>query len=146
MLNSPPRMELDVQESFNPRLITPYVFKDRAYYLLFYRQGVQGPFYVVDSPFALDGALLSVGDVRTHQSDRVVGNIFYTPYKSKCGGSYLVAYSGVFKSSLLQSLPKDFSMDLMVKTKYLHIFNRKNRATLVISPNLRTSIRENLEI
>jgi hypothetical protein len=139
-------MDLDIDKTFNPRLVTPYIFNERAYYLLFFRQGVVGPFYVADSPYSLEGAMLNVGEVRQKATDIVVGNIFYSQYKVKCGGSYLVAYSGVFKESLATSIPKDFSMDLMLKTPYMHIFNRKNRATLVISPNLKTNIRENLEI
>lgn len=139
-------MDLDIAKSFNGRLITPYNYRGRTYHLLFHKQGVQGPFYVSDSEYELHNAMLSVGEIKIKATDTVIGNIFHTMAKVRCGGSFLLAYSGVFKDSLLTSLPKDFGMDLVIKTKFMQVFTRKNRATLVISPSLRTEIRENLEI
>lgn len=139
-------MDLDIQTSFSTRVITPYNYLDRTYYLLFYKQGIEGPFYVSDSPYALSHAMLTVGEVKLKRNDVVVGNVFHTTNKVRCGGSFLLAYSGVFKDSLSASIPKDFDMNLVLKTKYMQVFNKKNRATLVVSPNLKTNIRQNLEV
>jgi hypothetical protein len=136
-------MTLDIPKSFNKRLITPYVFKDRMYYVQFFENKIPGPFYVCDAPYSLN-AMVSLGELKTEEE--VVGHIFYSQANIRCGGSFLLAYSGVFKSSLDSHLPKDFDMDLVLKTEYIQVFHKKNRATLVISPNLKDTIRKNLEV
>lgn len=137
-------MMLDIPKSFNKRLITPYVFKDRMYYVQFFENKTPGPFYVCDAPYSLN-TMISVGEMKTEEEE-VVGHIFYSQANVRCGGSFLLAYSGVFKSSLDSYLPKDFEMDLVLKTEYIQIFHKKNRATLIISPNLKDTIRKNLEV
>lgn len=139
-------MDLDIKESWASRLLIPYLYKSRTYHVLFFKQGLVGPFYVADSNFALENSLVTVGDIKHKGTDVVVGNMFYTTAKTYCGGSFLLAYSGVFKDSLNVSIPKDFSTDLVLKTKYLQIFNTKNRTTLIVSPSLKSSIRQNLEV
>lgn len=138
-------MDFDIKFSFNKRLITSYVYKDRNYYVLFYRNGVKGPFYVEDAPYATN-SLLSIGEIKNKNTDDVVGNIFYTNAHAKCEGSFLLVYSGVFKHRVNRQIPKDLNMALWAKTPYMHIFSEKNKATLVISPMLKRSIKQNLEI
>lgn len=138
-------MELDIESSFNKGLITPYQFRDRTYYLLFYSQGRKGPFYIVDSHVQAS-TMVYIGDIRTVEGNAKVGNCFYTQAPALCAGSFLLAYSGVFRQSLHQRVPKDFGMDLVLKTNRFQIFNKKNRATLIVSPTLKSNIRENLEI
>jgi hypothetical protein len=139
------RMKLDIESTFNRRLITPYSFKDRTYYLLFYNNGKKGPFYVVDSVVQPE-SLVHIGDVRQVETDTLVGNCFYSQSPTICEGSFLMAYSGAFRMSLKNRTPKDFEMDLVLKTPRFQVFNRKNKATLVVSPTLKDDIRENLEI
>lgn len=141
----PVRMPLDLKETFNSRLITPYHYKDRTYYLLFYGAGKPGPFYVEDSPVQPE-TLIYIGDIRQEKSDALVGNCFFTQAPALCAGSYLLAYSGVFRQVVNNRIPKDFGMDLVLKTNRFQIFNQKNKATLIISPSLKSDIRQNLEI
>lgn len=139
------RMELDVKSTFNSRLITPYNYLDRTYYLLFYSSGRPGEFYVTDAPVQPD-TFVYIGEIRRKGNNALVGNCFYTQAPAICAGSYLLAYSGVFRQSLNNRIPKDFGMDLVLKTPRFQVFNKKNRATLIISPSLKTDIRQNLEI
>jgi hypothetical protein len=139
------RMEIDIDHSYNRRLITPYQFRDRTYHVLFYRNKKQGPFYFVDAAVQ-PSTMISLGEIRTSRSDELVGSVFYTQAPVICAGSFLLAYSGVFKQSVNNRVPKDFEMDLILKTPRFHIFNKKNRATLVVSPTLKSDIRQNLEI
>lgn len=136
-------MELDLKESLPARIITPYSFREHTYHVVFHKKAV-GPFHVETSPYLLEHSMITLGDIKA--GNAVVGNIFYSSSRLKCGGSYLLAYSGVFKASLEVSVPKDFSMDLVLKTSHIQVFSRKNRATLIVYPNLKTSIRENLEV
>jgi hypothetical protein len=138
-------MDLDIKVSFNKRLLTVYRYLDRTYFLLFYKNGVRGPFYVEDAPYA-DNSLLYIGEIKSKADDSVVGNIFFTTANYNCEGSYLLVYSGVFKHSVNRQIPKDFNMALWAKTPYMHIFSEKNKATLVVSPMLKSSIKKNLEI
>jgi hypothetical protein len=57
-----------------------------------------------------------------------------------------MAYSGVFAEQVQRSIPAGFSMDLVVKERGFHMFHQKNKATLIVSPAIKTSIRENLEV
>lgn len=140
-----PRMDLDIKTSFNKRLITVYRFKEKTYFVLFYKNGVEGPFYVEDAPYAAN-TLLSIGEIKRKADDQVIGNIFHTHVNYKCEGSFLLVYSGVFKHYVNNKLPKDLNMTLWAKTPYMHIFTEKNKATLVVSPMLKSSIKQNLEI
>lgn len=144
-LQKPKMMKLDIESTFNARLLTPYHFRDRTYFMLFYRNGVQGPFYVIDA-IVQPSTLVYVGDVRTVDGGRLVGNCFYTQAPAVCAGSYLLAYSGVFKQAVNNRVPKDFAMDLVLKTPRFQMFNRKNKATLIVSPTLKSDIRQNLEV
>jgi hypothetical protein len=141
----PLTMDLDIAESFNKRLITSYIYRGRTYFLLFYKNGTPGPFYVEDAPYA-ENSLLSIGEIKCKADDLVIGNIFYTNVNYRCEGSFLLVYSGVFKHSINKKLPRDLNMSLWAKTPYMQIFQEKNRATLVISPMLKNSIKQNLEI
>ena len=138
-------MDLDIKVSFNKRLLTVYRYIDRTYFLLFYKNGVKGPFYVEDAPYA-ENSLLTIGEIKCQSDGTVIGNIFFTQANYRCEGSFLLVYSGVFKHTLNNKLPKEFNMALWAKTPYMHIFNEKNKATLVISPMLKSSIKQNLEI
>lgn len=140
------RMDLDLSQSYNKRLITPYYFKDRIYYVLFYKDGVMGPFYVQDAPYESE-LLVSIGEIKRKSDHQVVGNIFYTQVQVTCEGSYLLAYSGVFKANVNnRPAHQDLTMDLRIKTPYMHVFSQINRATLIVSPMLKTTIKQNLEI
>lgn len=139
------RMELDLDTSFNRKLITPYNFHDRVYHLLFYKDGVKGPFYVTDAPVQ-PATMIYLGEIRRVANDALIGNCFYTQAPALCAGSFLLAYSGLFKQSVNNRVPKDFGMDLVLKTPRFLLFNTKNRATLVVSPTLKSDIRQNLEI
>jgi hypothetical protein len=139
-------MDLDIVQSYNKRLITPYHYRDRTYYLLFYRNGVMGPFYVQDAPYEAN-MLLTIGEIKRKSDNQVVGNIFYTQVQVSCEGAYLLAYSGVFRASVNnRPAHQDLTMDLRIKTPYMHVFSQVNKATLVVSPMLKTTIKQNLEI
>jgi hypothetical protein len=144
-VQEPTRMVLDVATTFNRRLITPYHFRDRTYYLLFYSEGLEGPFYVENAEVQ-PSTMIYIGDIRRVKTDSLVGNCFYTQAPAICAGSFLLAYSGVFRQSINNRVPKDFGMDLVLKTTRFQVFNKKNRATLIVSPTLKSDIRENLEI
>jgi hypothetical protein len=141
----PKRMALNIKQSYNKRLVTPYIQAERMYFILFYKNEIPGPFYVEDAPYA-GNPLLFIGEIKRTEDDLVVGNIFYTQANHKCNGSSLLVYSGVFKHQVNRQIPKDLNMTLWAKTPYMHIFHEKNKATLVISPMLKSTIKENLEI
>lgn len=138
-------MDLKVERSFNRRLITPHQIGERTYYVLFHRDNIPGPFKITNSPYQTN-SLLYIGEIKRPDDDEVIGNIFYTQAHVECEGGFLLAYSGMFKGSLNKRLPKDVDMSLVLKTPYMHVFSQKNRATLVVSPMLKTKIKENLEV
>lgn len=139
------RMDLDVEVSHNRRLITPYHYRDRVYYLLFYWDNLKGPFYVEDS-LVQPSSLIYTGDIRRKVNNSLVGTCFFSQAPAICAGSFLLAYSGLFKQSVNNRVPKDFNMDLVLKTPRFQMFNKKNKATLIVSPALKSGIRQNLEI
>jgi hypothetical protein len=141
----PAKMLLPLGESYNRKLITPYLLGERQYHLLFYKDGVKGPFYVTDAAVQ-PATMVYLGEIRKVTNDALIGNCFYTQAPAICAGSFLLAYSGLFKQSVNNRVPKDFSMDLVLKTPRFLVFNTKNRATLVVSPTLKSDIRQNLEI
>lgn len=143
--DKPTKMEFDVKASFNPRLITPYRFRDRTYYLLFFKDKVPGPFYVQNAAVQ-PVSLVFLGDIRRADNDRLAGHCFYSQAPVICTGSYLLAYSGVFRQSVQTRLPSNFEMDLVLRTPRLQVFHKKNKATLIVSPTLRSEIRQNLEV
>lgn len=141
-------MQLEVAQSFNLNVITPYTQKGHQYYLLFKRECDSGPFFVRDTAYRVS-TYFHVGEIFRpvdSKKNRIVGNIFYTQAHCRCEGSFIMAYSGIFAEQVQRSIPAGFSMDLVVKEKGFHMFHQKNRATLVISPAINTSIRENLEV
>jgi hypothetical protein len=137
-------------ELLNPpalRVIFPYIQRNHTYYLLFTRN-CTGPFFVRDTAYKIT-TLFNIGEIYTVPEPgkiRVVGNIFFTKSKCNCQGSFIIGYSGVFADQVQRSLPKDLNMQLVLKERNFHVFNEKNRATLIVSPALHTNIRENLEI
>lgn len=129
-------------------VITPHIQKGHTYYLLFRRDCTQGPFYIRDTAYRVS-TFLHVGEIIkpiTSSKNRIVGNIFFTQAHCRCEGSFLLAYSGLFMEQAQRTVPTGFQMDLVVKEKGFHMFHQKNRATLVISPAINSSIRENLEV
>lgn len=138
-------MQLDIETSFNARLITPYRYLDRTFHLLFFVNGVRGPFVVSDSDLTVS-SMIQVGDIKHPESQTQVGFCFFTQSHVLCSGSSLLAYSGVFKQNVDAALPKDFEMDLVIKSDYLMAFVSKNKACLLISPAIDPSIKENLEV
>lgn len=143
--DKPEKMEFDVKASFNSKLITPYQFRNRTYHLLFFRDNVPGPFYVQNSAVQ-PVSLVFIGDVRRTENDKLVGHCFYSQVPVICTGSYLLAYSGVFRQSVQTRLPSNFEMDLVLRTPKFQVFHKKNKATLIVSPTLRDEIRQNLEV
>lgn len=139
-------MQLQVERAFNRNVITPYTQDERKFYLLFLRDA-EGPFWVRHTSYKLE-TLVTIGEVcvTVKEKTRVVGNIFHTNAQAQCEGTYLLAYSGIFGQSVQKRLPTDFNMELILKERGFHMFNQRNRATLIISPALRRNIRENLEI
>jgi hypothetical protein len=138
-------MELDIETSFNARLITPYRYLDRTFHLLFFVNGVRGPFVVSDSDLTVS-SMIHVGDITHVETQSQVGFCFFTQSNVICTGSSLLAYSGVFKQTVDTALPKDFEMDLVIKSDYLMAFVSKNKACLLVSPVIDPSIKENLEV
>jgi hypothetical protein len=141
-------MQLEVERSFNLNVITPYIQRGVQYYLLFRRECESGPFFVRDTAYRVS-TYFQVGEIVQKVDDtrqRVVGNIFWTQVNCRCEGSFLMAYSGVFREQAQRSIPSAFQMDLVVKDKGFHMFHQKNKATLVISPAIHSSIKANLEI
>lgn len=142
-------MQLNIDHSYNKNVITPFQQTDRVYHVLFLRNS-DGPFFVRDAASTAKlTTLIRIGEIYMKpdaRTIRVVGNIFFTSSKVMCEGSYLLAYSGVFHEHAQRNIPSDFNMELLLKTKGFHLFNQKNRATLVVSPTLKQSIKANLEI
>jgi hypothetical protein len=140
-------MQLDLDHSFNKNVITPYTQGDRRYHLLFLRTA-EGPFFVRSTTYKID-TLITIGEIYTKldsTKNRVVGNIFYTGTNSQCEGTYLLAYSGLFHQQAQKKIPTDFNMELVLKERGFQMFSQRNRATLIISPALKLSIKANLEI
>lgn len=138
-------MDLPIEKTYNRRVITPYEYLRNQYYLLFYRNDIEGPFFVEDAPYSLSG-MLTIGDVKRKSDRLVVGNVFHTTAHALCYGSSLLAYSGLFKMSVNARIPKNLDMPLVIKTPFMQVFNQKNKATLVVSTSLKASIKANLEI
>lgn len=144
-------MQLEVSQSYNLNVITPFMQKGQQYYLLFRRECESGPFYVRDTAYRVStyfhvGEIYRPVDGSFGVRNRIVGNIFYTQAHCRCEGSFIMAYSGVFAEQVQRSIPAGFSMDLVVKERGFHMFHQKNKATLIVSPAIKTSIRENLEV
>lgn len=139
-------MDLNIDSAFNHRVITPFTQAGRTYFLMFSTLGSVGPFYVATSQVQVEQSMFVFGDILRKEDNLQVGTLLYTTAKTQCLGTYVIAYSGQFKASLATSIPKDFDMDLVLKTPHLQVYNRRNRATLVVSPNLKQSIRSNLEV
>lgn len=144
-------MQLEVAQSFNLNVITPFVQKGHQYYVLFRRDCGPGPFFVRDTAYRVStyfhvGEIYKTIEDRKGQKNRIVGNIFYTQARCRCEGSFMMAYSGIFEEQVQRSIPPAFAMDLVVKEKGFHMFHQKNKATLVISPFINQSIKENLEV
>jgi len=140
-------MQLKVDQSFNLNVITPFIQDGTTYYLLFRRQE-QGPFIVRHASYRVS-SYFHIGEIVKLMGEghnRIVGNIFYTQANCRCEGSFIMAYSGLFFGQAQRRIPAEFQMDLVVKEKSFHMFHQKNRATLIISPALSSSIKENLEI
>jgi hypothetical protein len=138
---------LDLKSSLGKNVITPYQQAGRNYHLLFLRRS-EGPFYVRDTAYKLE-TLINIGEVYTKIDDKrnlVVGNIFFTRASVQCLGTYLLAYSGMFHEQAQNKIPSDVNMELVLKEKGFQVFNQRNRATLIISPAIKDSIRQNLEI
>jgi hypothetical protein len=140
-------MLLELEHSIHRNIIVPHSQSGRHYHVLFLRQS-EGPFFVRDTAYKLD-TLIQIGEIFTkldeHRS-RIVGNIFYTKSRVQCEGSFLLAYSGVFKEQAQRHVPSDLNMELVLKERGFQVFNQRNRATLIISPSLPSSIKANLEI
>lgn len=140
-------MKLEVDQSFNLNVITPYIQKGVQYYLLFRRECQSGSMFVRDTAYRVS-TYFHVGEIvhRDAHKQRVVGNIFYTQVNCRCEGSFLMAYSGLFREQTQRSVPSGFQMDLVVKERGFHMFHQKNRATLIVSPAINQSIKANLEV
>lgn len=141
-------MQLDLERSFNKNVITPYNHGDTRYHLLFLRTA-EGPFFVRHTTYKLE-TMITIGEIFTvpePNKRRVVGNIFHTSTSNvQCEGTFLLAYSGMFQMQAQKKIPTDFNMELVLKEKGFQVFNQRNRATLIISPALKLSIKANLEI
>ncbi len=144
-------MQLEVEQSFNLNVITPFTQKGHQYYVLFRRHSEGGPFFVRDTAYRVS-TYFHVGEIykpvegTDGLKNRIMGNIFFTQAKCRCEGSFMMAYSGLFCEQVQRSVPAGFNMDLVVKEKGFHMFHQKNRATLIVSPAISSSIRENLEV
>lgn len=139
-------MLLDVQFSYNARIITPIKVQDRQYYVLFRRSQIKGPFSVQNSALQVPNTLVHIADLKPIHQDEVVGNLFFSGANTMCNGGMLLAYSGLFKTSVNFRTPTDFSVDLVVNTPDLQVFSQRNKATMVVSPSMKRKIRENLEV
>jgi hypothetical protein len=140
-------MLLHLDQSTPSRVISPHRQGNRLYHLLFRRE-YSGPFHVRDATYSLN-TMITIGQIYKRVDANkilVVGNIFYTTSPILCGGSFLVAYSGVFREQVTKSGPKkDFKMDLVLREKLFHVFHEANCATMIVSPSLPKPIQENFE-
>lgn len=143
-------MQLELEEALPRKLFFPHTQCNRNYHLLFLRSG-KGPFFVRDAKYKLD-TLFRIGEIYSELDEhriRVVGNIFYTKSNViQSEGPHLIAYSGVFYEQVQRkkSLESTLNMELVLRERGFHVFNQKNKATMVIVPSLSESIRNNLEI
>lgn len=140
-------MQLEIEDPPFLNVIFPYVQFKHTYHLLFVKNA-KGPFYVRDTSYKVT-TLFDIGEIYARPKPdtiRVVGNIFFTKSKCECYGSFVVAYSGVFQDQVQRSIPKDLNMQLVLKEKGFHVFNERNKATLIVSPALKNAIKENLEV
>lgn len=149
-VETPQSMDLDIEESITPRLLTRIIYRDQVYYTLFDRQA-EGPFVVTDAPYRVPGSILSVGQITKNiegQEPIVVGSIFHTKLKAKCTGSFLLAYTGAFQDQIQKRMRADLltGMNLLVKTENMQIYGALNKAILVVSPFLRREILDVLEM
>lgn len=142
-------MQLSLPRSLKKGVLFPHTEQGRSYYLLFHKTGLPGPFYVQTSDLE-NSSLFYIGDV--HQgsySGEVVGNCFYTQARhTSTGGVFCLAYTGVLeKQTETRSLKgKDFGVELVLKTPHYMMWNKRGHVTLVVTPSLSSSIRENLEL
>lgn len=142
-------MQLDIRTSFNAQLFTPYSFLDRNYYLLFYKNGMPGPFFVHDSPLMMT-TMFHIGDITQGSAEgQVVGTVFHTQSPSKCEGSFILAYSGVLKEAVNSQRafkPRDLGFELVLKHQFYYLYHKNNLATLAVNPSLKMDIRKNFEV
>jgi len=142
-------MQLSLLKSLKRGVIFPHTEQGRAYYLLFHKTGLSGPFFVKTSDLE-NVSLFHVGDICQGSYDGpVVGNCFFTQVKHlSTGGVFCVAFTGVLErmteGKALKG--KDFGVDLVLKTPHYLMWNKRGSVTLVVTPALSASIRENLEL
>lgn len=142
-------MQLSLLKSLKRGIIFPHTEQGRSYYLLFYKTGLSGPFFISTSDLE-NSSLFYVGDIRQGSYDgEIIGNVFFTQVKHmSAGGVFCMAYTGVLeRMTETKALKgKDYGVDLVLKTQHYLMWNKRGSVTLVVTPSLSSSIRENLEL
>jgi hypothetical protein len=139
-------MILDLKRSFTKNIIVPYKLKDRTYYLLFFKEDLEGPFSVRSSDMCLS-TIMHVGNLIQDSTDEEVGHIFYSQFNTVCYGTFLMSYSGIYKDSVNTKLPSSFEeIPCILKTPKLLVYHLDNKATIAMCPSLNKKIKANLEV
>lgn len=145
-------MKLDIESSFNPRIITRFVYRSRVYHVLF-DKFVDGPFEVTDSPYQVPGSMLTIGQIlkrnpKNSDDVEIVGTIFHTSLRVDCTGSYLLVYSGAFQDQVQKRVRAELlpELPLLIKTDKMQVYGATNKVVLVVSPFLRREILDVLEM
>lgn len=138
-------MILDLEDSFAKNIIVPYKFGDRLYHMLFNTKS-KGPFEVKDSGLCLN-TLMYIGNIHKKSTDDIVGNIFFSQFKTECYSTFLLSYSGVYQDSINTKLPSSFDeIPCVLKSETLLVYHLNNKATIAMCPALNKKIKANLEI
>ncbi len=141
-------MQLSLAKSLKRGILFPHTEQGRTYYLLFHKANLSGPFFVRTSDLE-NSSLFHIGDITHNAYDGdVVGNCFFTQAKHHSSGVFCLAYTGVLEGQTASKAlkGKGFGVELVLKTPHYMMWNKRGHTTLIVTPSLSSSIRENLEI
>lgn len=143
-------MKLALTQKLTPGVIFPSNQVGLSY-ILFHEDvelpPVSPPFYVTVSDLEVS-SLFHLADIREHSYEgRVVGTGFLAKALHKGSGVFCMSYTGVFGRQVdTCTVPNIDDFVLSVKTKHFFMWSKRGYATLVVTPGLASSIRNNLEV
>ena len=144
-------MQFQLEVNARPFIFFPYRTHERQYHvLLTERVPMDSIISVVDSEDVKDlPCFFSIGDVKTGGYEgRRCGFIFHTTFPVVCHGSSIMAYSRQWEKAVNEKrFPlQPFWVSLVLRADYFYIYHKKNQVSLLVSPQIASRIRENLEV
>lgn len=142
-------MQFDLPSNYPTRMFLPHTTHDRTYQLLLIeRCPANTSLFVTNSELPKIETLFNIGDLRTEgEKGPRVGYIFYSKFNVNNIGSGILASSkkwwAEFKARGYPMAEMDLKMVLKIPDFY--VYHGPNQATLIVNPDLASSIRANFE-